>query len=71
MYISKLSWECIDKFEDVIKEGEVIKVKIEKINFENGKILFFYCDMVVYFWEGVEERFFVDIIYKGIVICLV
>lgn len=67
VHISKLSWERIDKPGDVLSEGENIKVKIEKINPENGKISLSYRDTITHPWEGIEDRFQTDTTHKGTV----
>lgn len=67
VHISKLSWDRIDKPEDVLKEGDQIKVKIEKVNLENGKISLSYRDTIEHPWENIEEKFPVDSVIRGTV----
>ena len=67
VHISKLSWDRIDKPEDVLNEGDQIKVKIEKISPESGKISLSYRDTIEHPWEGIEDRFPVDSVAKGTV----
>lgn len=67
VHISKLSWERIDKPEEVLQEGQAVKVKIEKVNSENGKISLSYRDTITHPWEGIEGKYPVDSVVKGTV----
>lgn len=67
VHISKLSWSRIEKPTEVVNEGDSIKVKIEKINPESGKIALSLRDTVTHPWEGIEDKYPANSTVKGTV----
>ena len=59
VHISRLSWDRVNHPSDVLKEGQQIKVKVEKIDVTTGKIGLSYRDTTVNPWENVETKYFV------------
>ena len=57
VHISKLSWDRVDHPNEVLKEGETIKVRIEKIDSETGKIGLSYRDLMDNPWDSVEKNY--------------
>ncbi|MGB6045232.1 MAG: S1 RNA-binding domain-containing protein [Pirellulales bacterium] len=57
VHISQLSWDRIDHPSEVLKEGQQIKVKINKINPETGKIGLAYRDTWENPWEKAAEKY--------------
>ena len=50
---------------EVLEVGQKVRVKIEKVNRESGKIGLTYRDLLEHPWMNAEERFPVDSIVKG------
>ncbi len=67
VHVSKLSWERVNHPKDVLTEGQTIKVKVEKIDRETGKIALSYRESVANPWETVEADFPVGSTAKGTV----
>ena len=65
LHISQLSWDRIKHPSDVLKEGDQITVRIEKIDPKTKKISFAYRDMQVNPWTTVEEKYPVDSTITG------
>ncbi|MFW6171494.1 MAG: 30S ribosomal protein S1, partial [Planctomycetota bacterium] len=67
VHISQLSWDRIDHPSEVLQVGQQIRVKIEKIDEQTGKIGLSYRDLLDHPWLNVEEKFPVDSVVKGTV----
>lgn len=65
VHVSKLSWDRVTHPKDVLKEGEAIKVKVEKINSETGKISLSHRDTMDHPWEGIESKYPVNSTVSG------
>ncbi len=65
IHISKLSWDRVEHPKEVLTEGQKIKVKVEKINTETGKIALTYRDLLEHPWDKVEEKYPVTSIVTG------
>ncbi len=57
VHVSKLSWDRIGHPREVLKEGETIKVKIEKIDPESGKIALSYREAAANPWDSAEADY--------------
>ena len=57
VHVSKLSWDRVAHPKDVLKEGEKITVKIEKINQQTGKISLSYRDTQEHPWKDVDQKY--------------
>lgn len=57
IHVSKLSWDRIGHPREVLSEGETIKVKIEKIDKETGKIALSYREAAANPWDSAEADF--------------
>lgn len=57
VHISKMSWDRVNHPSDVLKEGQKIKVKIERIDPQTGKIGLSYRDTLADPWSTVESNF--------------
>jgi len=66
-HISQLSWERITHPSEVLQVGQKIRVKVEKINQQTGKIGLNYRDLLDHPWTNIELRFPIDSIVKGLV----
>ncbi|GAA4471268.1 30S ribosomal protein S1 [Novipirellula rosea] len=67
IHVSKLSWERIKHPSEVIQEGQMVKVTIDKIDKETGKIGLSYRDLLENPWDTAEATFAVGTIHKGTV----
>lgn len=56
IHISQLSWERIKHPSDVLTEGQKIKVKVEKVNSETGKIGLSFRDLSEHPWNDIETK---------------
>ena len=65
IHISQLSWDHIKDPREVVKEGETVRVKIEKINAQTGKIGLGFRDLMEHPWEGVENKVLVNSVLRG------
>jgi small subunit ribosomal protein S1 len=67
IHISQLSWDRVNDPHEVLQEGQKVRVKIEKINRETGKIGLSYRDLLDHPWTNIDQRFPVDSVVKGTV----
>ena len=57
IHVSKMSWSRINDPSEVLTEGQSIKVKIERVNRETGKISLSYRDTFENPWDSAAERY--------------
>ncbi len=67
IHISQLSWDNIRHPSEVVTEGQQVKVRIEKLDIESGKIGLSYRDLSHHPWEGIEAKYPVNEIVTGTV----
>lgn len=67
IHISQLSWDNIRHPSEVVKEGQQVKVRIEKIDEATGKIGLSYRDLMHHPWEGVDSKYPIGGIVTGTV----
>lgn len=67
LHISKLSWDRVDHPSDVLEEGQKVKVKIDKIDEQTGKISLSYRDLLENPWDTVEQDFPIGQVVRGTV----
>ncbi|MFK7765936.1 MAG: S1 RNA-binding domain-containing protein [Mariniblastus sp.] len=67
IHISKISWSRVKHPSEVLKVGEGVKVKIEKIDIESNRISLSHRDTIDHPWKKVDEQFAVDDVVKGTV----
>jgi ribosomal protein S1 len=65
IHVSKLSWDRIGHPREVLTEGQPIKVKIEKIDPETGKIALTYRETASNPWDTAEAEFPIGSTVKG------
>ncbi len=56
LHISQLGWARVAHPRDVLSEGQTIKVKIQKIDHETGKMSLAYRDLLENPWDDVEKK---------------
>ena len=57
VHISQLSWDRVNHPSEILKEGQAIKVRIEKVDRESGKIGLSYRDVGANPWDDVESKY--------------
>lgn len=57
VHVSKLSWDRVTHPSEVLKVGEKIKVKVEKIAEGSGKLSLSYRDTLQDPWENIEQKY--------------
>lgn len=67
IHISKLSWERVKHPSDVMEEGQKVKVRIDTIDKDTGKIGLSYRDLLENPWDTAEEAFAVGTNHQGTV----
>jgi small subunit ribosomal protein S1 len=67
IHISQLSWDRVEDPSEVLQVGQKVRVKVEKVNQQTGKIGLSYRDLLEHPWTSVEERFPIDSIVRGTV----
>ncbi len=67
IHISKLSWDRVSHPSDVLEEGQRIKVKIDKIDADSGKISLTYRDLLEQPWDKAEAKYPPNSIVTGTV----
>jgi small subunit ribosomal protein S1 len=67
IHVSQISWDRINHPSEVLQVGQAVKVRIEKINPETGKISLVYRDMGENPWQKVPTKYQVGSRVKGTV----
>ena len=67
VHISKLSWDRVAHPSEVLEEGQKIKVIVDKIDADSGKIGLSYRDTMDDPWKEIETRYPVNAIVPGTV----
>jgi predicted RNA-binding protein with RPS1 domain len=68
LHVSQLAWGRVNHPSEVIAEGQKIRVRIEKINPETGKISFAYRDMLENPWTQASGKYPPNTIVSGKVV---
>ena len=67
IHISQLSWDNIRHPSEVVAEGQQVRVRVDKLDKEAGKIGLSYRDLMHHPWEGIDAKYPVDAIVTGTV----
>jgi small subunit ribosomal protein S1 len=67
LHVSQLSWDRVNHPSDVLEEGQRVKVRVEKIDRQTGKLSLSYRSLQEHPWERAEQQFPVGSIVKGTV----
>ncbi len=65
IHISQLSWERVKHPSDVVHVGQKVRVKVEKVNAQTGKISLSYRDLLDHPWDGIENKVPIGTVMKG------
>lgn len=58
IHVSKMSWDRVNHPNEVLKEGQVVEVKIERIDPDTGKIGLSYRESAENPWDSVETKYY-------------
>jgi small subunit ribosomal protein S1 len=67
VHVSQMSWDRIGHPSEVLQVGQTVKVRVEKVNPETGKISLAYRDLGANPWENVPSKYPVGARVKGTV----
>jgi small subunit ribosomal protein S1 len=67
IHVSQMSWDRIGHPSEVLQVGQAVKVRVEKVNPETGKISLVYRDMGANPWANVTSKYAVGSRVKGTV----
>jgi small subunit ribosomal protein S1 len=67
IHISQLSWDHVKHPREVLEEGQRVKVRIEKVDLETGKIGLAYRDLAANPWDDADRKYPVGSTAKGTV----
>ncbi|MCD4728312.1 MAG: S1 RNA-binding domain-containing protein, partial [Pirellulales bacterium] len=67
VHVSQVAWGRVKHPSDVLKEGQQIKVRVDKIDPETGKISLAYRDLLESPWTTVSQKFSPNTIAEGTV----
>lgn len=67
VHISQLSWERVQHPSEVLETGQKVRVKVDKVDEQTGKISLSYRDLLERPWDTAEERFLPNTTVKGVV----
>ena len=68
VHISQLSWSRVDHPSEIVSEGDLIKVRVEKIDEQTGKIGLSLRDTLVNPWDLAEGKYHVGGVFPGRVV---
>ncbi|HCK71694.1 MAG TPA: hypothetical protein DHW38_08950, partial [Planctomycetaceae bacterium] len=67
IHISQMSWDRVNHPSEVVSEGDKVKVRIEKINPQDGRIGLSLRALQDHPWTGIDSQFHVSDVVKGTV----
>lgn len=67
IHISKLSWDRVKHPSDVLEVGQKVKVKVDQVDKQTGKISLSYRDLIANPWDTVDADFPVGQVVQGTV----
>ncbi len=67
IHVSKLSWDRVTHPKDVVEVGQAVKVKIEKIDKETGKLSLSYRDTLDHPWDNITSKYQANQVVTGTV----
>lgn len=67
IHVSKMSWDRVNHPSEVLKEGQTVEVKIERIDPDTGKIGLSYRESAENPWDSVETKYYNGATVQGTV----
>jgi small subunit ribosomal protein S1 len=67
VHISKMSWDRVEHPSEVFQVGQAVKVKIEKVDKQSGKISLSYRDLQEHPWDSVPGKYLASSVVTGVV----
>ncbi|MDR0823259.1 MAG: S1 RNA-binding domain-containing protein [Endomicrobium sp.] len=71
LHIGELAWYKVNKVEDLLRQGQTVRVKIVKVDKEKEKISLSVKSLLPNPWESLSEKFPIGMITKGKVISVI
>jgi small subunit ribosomal protein S1 len=65
LHISEMAWYKVKKAEDLLHQGQTVRVQVSKVDKANGKISLSMKNLAPHPWDSAAERFPVGLIMKG------
>ncbi|MCL2144142.1 MAG: 30S ribosomal protein S1 [Endomicrobia bacterium] len=65
LHIGEMAWYKVKKVEDLLHQGQTVRVQISKVDKVNGKISLSMKNLTPHPWDSAVERFPVGLIMKG------
>ncbi|GIX01400.1 MAG: hypothetical protein KatS3mg112_0337 [Thermogutta sp.] len=65
LHISQIAWGRIKHPSEVLREGQTIKVRIDKVDRENQRISLGYRDLLYNPWEDADKKYVPQSLWKG------
>jgi ribosomal protein S1 len=65
VHVSRLSWGRVENPRDVLQEGQTVKVKVEKVDQETGRISLSYRDTFESPWTGADKKYPTNTQFRG------
>jgi small subunit ribosomal protein S1 len=67
IHVSQISWERVGHPSEVLQVGQQVKVRVEKVNQQTGKISLIYRDQADNPWESADQQYAIGATVKGAV----
>lgn len=65
LHIGEMAWYKVKKVEDLLQQGQKVRVQVAKVDKDSGKISLSMKSLTPHPWDGAFERFPVGLIMKG------
>ena len=65
LHIGEIAWYKVKKVEDLLHQGQMVRVQVSKVDKTNGKISLSMKNLTPHPWDSAAERFPVGLIMKG------
>jgi small subunit ribosomal protein S1 len=67
LHVSQLAWGRVKHPSEILREGQTIRVRIDKVDRENRRISLGYRDLVSNPWEDAEKKYVPNSVWRGTV----
>ncbi|MGQ9505696.1 MAG: S1 RNA-binding domain-containing protein [Thermogutta sp.] len=67
LHVSQLAWGRVKHPSEILREGQMVKVRIDKVDRENRRISLGYRDLISNPWEDAEKKYVPNSIWRGTV----
>jgi small subunit ribosomal protein S1 len=70
LHVSQLGWGRVKHPSEVVQEGQKIRIRVEKVDKDNGRISLSYRDLLENPWTGADQKYLVNSVVRGKVVKL-